>query len=166
MISKRFFGLMIAGLSAISLSSCGFTPMYGAQGVASGLEDMRLLTGQERADFYLQEAVYDRLGNRDAAGSLELRTQTDVSTIRLGVGADAIASRLAIEVDVEYALFVAGAAEPVVVGEVNGRAAYDVPRDVYATVTAERDAEERAAGMAADRMINQLARALQNRDAW
>ena len=80
-------------------------------------------------------------------------------------GADAIASRFAVEVRVDYALYEPGASDPVVQGSVTGQASYNVPRDIYATVAAERDAEERAAGMAADRIINQLARALQHRDA-
>lgn len=166
MISKRIAGVLSAGLLALSVSACGFTPMYGAQGVASELEDVRVLTGQERADFYLQEALYDRLGSRNAEGPLELRTETEVNSIGLGVGADAIASRFAVEVRVDYALYEPGASDPVVQGSVTGQASYNVPRDIYATVAAERDAEERAAGMAADRIINQLARALQNRDAW
>lgn len=165
---SRAFARSIAillGLSGtLALSACGFSPMYGPHGVANSLSDIRVETGQERVDFLLQEALNDRFGSRHAAGALRLVTETSSSSIGLGVGADAIATRFAVRVTVDYELFDGSSERPISTGRVIGEAGYDVNREIYNTVAAERDAEERAANIAADRMVAQLARAVQNRD--
>lgn len=164
--SFRALRLSLAAVGTLLLSACGFAPMYGSHGIANGLSDIQIETGQERVDFLLQEALHDRLGSRHAAGNLRLVTETESSSTGLGVGADAIASRFAVEVRVRYRLYdTRDEARPIASGRVVGEAGYDVTREVYNTVAAERDAEERAARVAADRLVSQLARAVQNRDA-
>lgn len=163
--SFRALRLSLAAAGALALSACGFAPMYGSHGIANGLSDIRIETGQERVDFLLQEALHDRLGSRHAAGNLRLVTETESTSTGLGLGADAIASRFAVQVRVEYRLFdERGDAQPIASGRVVGEAGYDVNTEVYNTVAAERDAEERAARVAADRLVSQLARAVQNRE--
>lgn len=156
-------GLVAAG--TLALSACGFSPMYGAHGIANDLADIRVETGSERVDFLLEEALHDRLGSRHADGNLRLVTETESTTTGLGLGADAIASRFAVQVRVEYSLFDGrDETRPVATGTIVGEAGYDVNTEVYNTVAAERDAEERAARVAADRLVSQLARAVQNRE--
>lgn len=161
----RALRLSLAAAGTLALSACGFAPMYGPHGIANGLSDIRIETGPERVDFLLEEALHDRLGSRHAAGDLRLVTETESTSTGLGVGADAIASRFAVQVQVRYQLFdVNDETRPIASGRVIGEAGYDVNREVYNTVAAERDAEERAAHIAADRLVSQLARAVQNRE--
>jgi len=161
--------LVLTGLFALTmmvLAGCGFSPMYGSSGVANELDDIRVETGQERIDYLLQEALYDQLGSRGSSGSFTLRAETDITTLGLGVGADAIASRFAVRLNVSYQLFVDGQAEAVMTGHAFGEASYDVSSSVYGSLTAERDAQERAAEMAAERMVVQLVRGFQDQDTW
>lgn len=156
-------GLIAA--AGLALSACGFTPMHARSGPAAGLSDIRIETGEERADFLLQEALLDRMAARHATGPYTLRTQTDQSSLGLGVGADAIVARFAIRLDVSYALYREGAAVPVAQGLVTGQASYDLSNSVYASLVSEQEAEERAAEMAAERVVNQLVRILDEMDA-
>jgi LPS-assembly lipoprotein len=147
----------------LTLSACGFTPMYGTSGVGAGLEDIRVETGQDRVDFFLQEALLDQMGSRSANGPLTLSTQTRVNSVPLGLGVDAIASRFAIRVNVNYTILSQGEVEPIISGRASGEASYDVSSSVYGSLSAERDAVERAAQIAADQIVVQIARALHNR---
>lgn len=153
-------------LSVSILSGCGFAPLYGANGTASGLSDIRVETGRERIDFRLQEALLDGMGARHAAGPYTLRATATVESKPFGVGADAIASRFVVQVSVQWRLMHDGSADPVLAGVSNSNASYDVPAGVYGALTAESDAEDRAIGVAANRIVTQLARTIRNRDTW
>lgn len=154
-------GLVLA--AALALGACGFTPMYGAGGAATGLSDIRVQTGEERIDFLLQEALLDAMGSRYASGPYTLRTETDLSSIGLGIGADAIVQRFQIAVTVDYDVVdESGAA--IVSGQVTGQASYDLSSSPYASLASEQDAEERAARMAADRLTAHLVRAFSQLD--
>lgn len=144
----------------LAVSACGFTPMHGTRGIAQGLSDIRVATGEERADFYVQEALLDAMGARNAAGPMRLVAQTDVSSRALGVGADATFTRREVIVSVSYRLYDGAAPEPIVIGLVSGSATFDSDQSIYAELVAERTAEERAAGIAADRLVLRLVREL------
>jgi LPS-assembly lipoprotein len=160
--SRRALLIMIAASAGVALSGCGFSPMYGESGVSAALSDIRVETGREQVDFHLQEALLDRMGARHASGPYILRTESDTTRSPLGVGADAAISRYAIGLTVDYGLFRDGDVDPVITGTVRSEASYNVPLSVYASVSAERDATERAAQLAAERIANQLVRALQD----
>jgi len=140
--------------------------MYGAGSRAHELADMRVETGEERIDFYLQEALHDRMGSRHASGPYVITTETDLRRLSLGVGAEAIARRYAIQLTVDYEVHRLGSLDPVVTGSVTAEAGFDAPLEMYGNIVAQQDAEERAAQAAADRMISQLVRHLEESEAW
>lgn len=158
--SRRVILGSLAASFTLALGACGFSPMYGAGGAGAALSDIRVETGEERVDFLLQEALIDQMGARHASGELTLRTQTELRSTGLGVGADAIVRRFAIRLDVDYAVFREGEADPVLTGSTYGEASYDLSDSVYASMVSEQDAQARAARMAADRVAVQLVRAL------
>ncbi|WP_417497219.1 LPS assembly lipoprotein LptE [Maricaulis sp.] len=162
----RLAATALAFLLTAGLSACGFTPMYATGGVAAGLADIRVETGRERVDYYLQEALLDGMGARAADGPYTLRATTTVRSTPFGVGADAIASRYAVSVRVNWQLYREGGIDPVATGRASSSASYDVPAGVYGALSSETDAEDRALDLAADRIITQLARAMQDRDTW
>ncbi len=161
--------LTITALTLFSvsiLSGCGFAPLYGANGAASSLSDIRVETGRERIDFRLQEALLDGMAARHAVGPYTLRATSTVDSVPFGVGADAIASRYAVRVNVQWQLVRDGDVDPVLRGRTNSDASYDVPVGVYGALAAESDAEDRAIRIAADRIIIQLARAMRDSETW
>ncbi|WP_417486735.1 LPS assembly lipoprotein LptE [Maricaulis sp.] len=155
-------GLVVS--TGLTLSACGFSPMYGGAGVNNALSEIRVETGREQVDFHLQEALLDRMGARHASGPYLLRTESETTRSALGVGTDAAVSRYAIGLAVDYELLREGESVPVVSGTVQTEASYNVPQSIYASVAAERNATERSAQLAAERIANQLVRALQDAD--
>ena len=162
----RLAVIVLALLFVSGLSACGFTPLYGAGGVVSGLSDIRIETGRERVDFRLQEALLDGMSARHAAGPYTLRATATVLSYPFGVGADAIASRYAVQVTVNWQLLRDGNAVPVRTGVARSSTSYDVPTGVYGALTAEETAENHAISVAADRIIAQLARTMRDGEAW
>lgn len=164
MSGRRFAAVLITSL-ALGLSACGFTPMYGAGSAARGLEDIQVETGEERIDFLLQEALLDAMGARSASGPLTLRTQSTTNVLGLGIGAEAIAVRYAVQLSVSYELVDSGG-NVTFAGQVSSEASYNASNEAYATQAARLDAEERAAGEVADRISMQLARAARTGELW
>lgn len=155
--------ILLPGLVAavsLTLSACGFSPMHARTSPVGGLSDIRVETGSERIDFLLQEALLDNMGARGADGPYVLRTETEMRSTGLGIGADAIVRRFALDLRVNYAVFRDGQTDPILQGSATGQASYDLPSSVYASYVAEREAAERAAEVAAERITVQIARAM------
>lgn len=166
MRTRRFLlaSLVMAGTAA--LSGCGFSPMYGAGSTMHALSDMRVETGQDRIDFHLQQALLDRMDARHASGPYTLVAETSSRIRGLGLGTDDVARRYAIALDVRFYVLREGELEPVASGRVSSSAAYNDPREAYASEIARRDAETRAADAAAERIILQLSRIMRESETW
>jgi LPS-assembly lipoprotein len=160
MRTRRTLLACLALSATLGLGACGFSPMYANSGTAATLSDFTIVTGEERVDFLLQQALMDAMGARDGDGTYELRAETRQSSIPLGIGADAVVRRYTIELTVNYEVFRTGAVDPVMSGSARGSASYDLSNSPYAALVSEQDAEERAARMAADRITAQLLRAI------
>ena len=146
--------------ATLGLAGCGFTPMYANGSTASTLSDFTIVTGEERVDFLLQQALMDAMGARNGSGTYELRAETRQSSVPLGIGADAVVRRYTIELRVTYQVYRTGSVDAILTGTAQGSASYDLSNSPYAALVSEQDAEERAARMAADRITAQLQRAI------
>ena len=148
---------------ALFLAACGFQPLYGVNGAAPGpagtLASIYIEPIPERVGYELRNRLLDRLnatGQADGAGyrlKLTLREQTQGVAIR----ANASITRYNYTLTARYDLFAAGSTDAVKSGEVSTLAAYNVATSPFATVVAERDASDRAAGDIAERIRVELA---------
>ncbi len=166
MRTRRFCLSALALFGATSLSACGFTPMYGEASPANQLSDILIETGEERVDFYLQEALKDALNARNADGPYILRTQTRRQRVGLGVSTDEEARRYAVRIIVSYELIRDEFSEPVMTGSAEAEAGFNAPDEIFSIEIAERDAELRAAEAVAERIQIQLYRFAAGNDAW
>ena len=164
MRTRRTLLACLALSATLGLGACGLTPLYANTQTADTLSDFTIVTGEERVDFLLQQALMDAMNARQGNGRFELRTQTEQNSIAQGIGADALVQRYTIELDVRYQVFQTGAVDPVLTGRARGSASYDLSTSPYAALSSEQDAEERAAQMAADRITTQLLRFIQTAD--
>ena len=155
---KRTAILAFLTASALGLSACAFQPLYAAPQQVSQMRGISVaVDGQERIDHMLGEALNDRFGT-PAGGRYRLVAETDVNTSGLGVGADDVATRSALMLSVDFSLIDSGTGTPVLTETVRTEATYDIPLQPYAAISARRDAEERAAREAADRIALRVAR--------
>ncbi|WP_421789840.1 LPS assembly lipoprotein LptE [Hyphobacterium sp.] len=155
---KRTALISLLGAASLALSACAFQPLYGDAGQVSAIRSVTIaVDGQERVDQMLAEALNDRFGT-PAGGRFRLVTETDTNTSGLGVGADDIASRAVLRLSVDFSLVDTRSGTPELTETVNTEATFDIPAEPFAAISARRDAEERAARDAADRIAVRVAR--------
>lgn len=155
---KRAALLLMMCSAALALSACAFQPLYGDRAQVSTIRSVTIaVDGQERIDQMLAEALNDRFGT-PTGGRYRLVAETDTNAAALGVGADAIASRSALQLDVTFSLINTSTGVPELTETVRTETAFDIPIGPYAAASARRDAEERAARDAADRIAVRIAR--------
>ena len=154
---KRALAAAFAAL-ALPLSACGFTPMYAQPGVAPGLQSIQVVAPQGRVGELLREALNDALG-RDHALAPAYRLDLWYRTDRIGRGLriDNVVSRYELVMTVEYHLVDRATGAELRRGRVKSEVTFDAVDQPYAAISAQQDAEERAAADAARRIRLALA---------
>ncbi|MFW5659865.1 MAG: LPS assembly lipoprotein LptE [Oceanicaulis sp.] len=159
-MTLRRLALSGAALAAgLTLSACGFSPLYSTTGYER-LSGLAVEAGPERFDYYLQNAVRDFTGPGDSAHVL--RVATEVSDRPVGVSPTGEATRVNLTGRALYTL--EGPGEPIT-GERTATIAFDQPRDPYALLAARGEAEERLAERLAEEVVQTLTVQLRRREA-
>ncbi|WP_109261757.1 LPS assembly lipoprotein LptE [Hyphobacterium indicum] len=155
---KRNAVLVLMAGALMGLSACAFQPLHGSPQQIRAMDGIVVaVDGQTRIDQILDEALNDRFGT-PSGGRYRLAAVTSMTASGLGVGADDVATRSAISLTVDFSLIDAGSGLPVLTETVRAEATVDIPQQPYAAISARRDAEERAASQAADRIALRVAR--------
>lgn len=159
---RRLFACLALALAApLTLSACGFQPVYAARtGVAQKLSGTLVETGDGRSAYILGLALKDELDSWQSQPRYILRASGDLSRQRQSVSLADVTTRYEVRMTVDYALYDARSGERIETGRASGRAAFDVPLDPYAAIRAEQESEERAAREAAHQIVLELARSL------
>ncbi len=161
-MSRLYLPILLA-FAGIALAACGFRPLYASGPDGSGPGDsmaaIYVESIPERVGYQLRNHLLDRFG---ASGSsdraayrlkISLREQTTGVAIR----PNASITRYNYTLQARYDLFPADGSAAVKSGNVSALAAYNVATSPYATVVAEQDASDRAAGDIAERLRVELA---------
>jgi LPS-assembly lipoprotein len=150
---------LLACAAAVTLSGCGFTPLYAQQGVTPGLSSIEVEAPQSRTGYLLREELDDAFArDRSRAPAYRLALQIDEDRRPRGLRIDDVATRYEVSLRVDYVLIPAGTATPVTQGRAEATVTYDSADQPYAGVAAQTDAQERAATQAAQRIRLDLAR--------
>jgi LPS-assembly lipoprotein len=148
---------LIAVLCLTALAGCGFTPLYAVPGVSPGLAAVDVTAPQGRSGFLLREAIDDALGhNPSAPPAYRMKLSYTETKIPRGVRVDNVANRYELVLDVAYTLTTVSGA-PARQGQVRASVTYDSADQPYASIAAEKDGQERAAGEAARQIQQDLA---------
>ena len=151
--------LILSAIAALSLAGCGFTPLYGTPGVASGLTSIQVSAPEGRVGSLLREHLDDVLA-RNSAASPTYRLTTSLAERRYprGIRIDNVATRYEYVLVVDYSLTqISGGSGPAKTGKVRVEVTYDSADQPYASVAAQQDAQDRAASEAARRIQLELA---------
>src|SRR5471032_3162892 len=93
-MSARFALAMLALAAAAPLCGCGFTPLYGAPGVAAGVTHIQVVAPQGRVGYLLREDLDDALGHaKGDAPTYRLEMVLDQVRQAHGLTANATAQR-------------------------------------------------------------------------
>ena len=148
--------LSLAGLAllcAFPLSGCGFTPLYATPGVSPGLSHIEVVAPHGRAAFLLSKSLDDAFAkDRDAPPIYRMNVKVTERTFPRGLTLNNVAERYETHIRVSYELIelatgqtIKAAVEPIEV-------TYASTNQPYAGVSAQQNAEERAADEAAQRI--------------
>ena len=148
--------VLLLGLMAVTLSACGFTPLYGVQGVAPTLAAIEVVAPPGRAGFLLREKLDDALGRGTAAPAYRLTMTLAENRYPRGVRVDNVANRYELQLVIDYSLTAVNGGV-VKTGHIQSAVTYDSADQPYASIAAEQDGQERAAAEAARKIQLDLA---------
>jgi len=156
---------LLLTVMAFTLSACGFTPLYGVQGVAPALSAIEVVAASGRSGFLLRERLDDAFGHNDAiAPAYRLTMRLAENRYPRGVRVDNVANRYELVLVVDYTLTAVGGGVAKT-GHIQSSVTYDSADQPYASIAAEQDGQERAAAEAARQIQLDLATWLARRGA-
>jgi len=143
---------------ALALSACGFTPLYGASQVTSGLGAIEVVAPDGRAGYLLREQLDDVLARDvNVLPSYRLVYQVDEKRYARGVRVDNVANRYELNMTVRWRLLDATTGAEARSGVTAASVSYDSADQPYAAVAAQQDGQERAASEIARKIQLDLA---------
>jgi LPS-assembly lipoprotein len=145
-----------------SLAACGFTPMYGSQGVANSpsvaasLAQVDIRPIAERRGMVLRQQLTEKLRPSGLSGSrYELQVRLAAQTQEVGVRKDSTTSRANLILTANYTLW--DGTTRLSRDRIRAVVSYNILDDQYSTITSERDAESRALRQISDEIRTRLA---------
>jgi LPS-assembly lipoprotein len=149
---------LIASLSVLLLSSCGFQPMYSSQ-LTGGpvIGNVQISEIQGKAGHVLRTELTRVLGAENVTGPAS-RLDVDLyeSSYRLGIRLDESATRAELRLTANY-VWTAPDGQRVMRGTLNQAVVYQIPNQAFGEIAAQDDARERAAETLAQRFRQELA---------
>jgi LPS-assembly lipoprotein len=157
--------LLALALSAAALSTglagcAGFTPLYGDTGVVRGLASIDVEAPDGRTGFLIRQHLDDAFAQgRDRAGPSAYTMQLALGEARYprGVRIDNVATRYEYVLTADYVLRAQPSGAVAKRGRVRVELTYDSADQPYASISAQQDAQDRAAEEAARRIELELA---------
>jgi LPS-assembly lipoprotein len=159
----RIARAVLLSLLASALGGCGFQPLYGDGGRQVGpmLRSIYVEPVSERVGYELRNDLLDLFNGTGRAEDAAYRLKLSLTEREEGVvlQPNTAITRYNYSVVAHYELFAKGGTDAVKVGDVTALTAYNVASApfLYATVTAQRDARNRAANQIAERIRTELA---------
>lgn len=162
---RRLLPRGIAAALAVLLSACGFHPMYGTAegGIAPAeLGSIKIAPIADRTGQILRNDLFDRLTPHGAPEQPRYVLEIKLSEGRreLAIRPDETATRAELIFTATYNLFTFDHSAVVASGTASSQVSYDILKQEYATVSAERDAREQAMRDLSERIRTRLSVAL------
>jgi LPS-assembly lipoprotein len=150
--------------AAMLLAGCGFHPLYGDAGganIGNTLSGIYVEPIPDRVGFQLRNDLLDLLNATGVAENNPYRLKLDLTEMEEAVilQPNTAITRYNYRLTAHYDLVRSADTAPMKSGDVTALTAYNVAASpfLFGTVTAERDAKDRAANEIADRIRTQLA---------
>lgn len=154
---KRLLALTLIA-AGLGLAGCGFTPLYAQPGVVSNLASIEVVAPESRTGFLLREELDDAFAkNRTGAATYRMNLAISESRYPRGIRTDNVATRYEYVLTADYVLAQLPSGALAKKGRVRVELTYDSADQPYASITAQQDAQERAAEEAARRIQLELA---------
>lgn len=152
------FMLVATALVSVTLTGCGFKPLYQAQGGAKQSASVRQMAAieippiQDRIGQVLRNALRDRLIPKGVARQSTHRLEVSVQDNRADIAIlrDATSTFSKVTVEASWALVDKQTGAPVLRGTTRRVTSFPIPVSEFAALEAEKDARDRAVAEIAD----------------
>ncbi|MGQ0740935.1 MAG: LPS assembly lipoprotein LptE [Alphaproteobacteria bacterium] len=156
------FRFLISAALLVPLAACGFHPLYGKIGGKSAdvtFQSIYVEAIPERVGYQLRSNLLDLFDAPSAPQGAMYRLRIELRSDEKGLALEetAAVTRYSYRLAARYRLTRAGSTDVLKKGVVYSLTSYDVVQSPYATVVAERDAQDRAAQDIAERLRTELA---------
>lgn len=152
---------LVSGLiaAALTLSGCaGFQPLYAQPGVVKGLAAVQVQAPEGRTGYLMRQHLDDAFAkDHSAAPAYTMELSLGEARFPRGVRIDNTATRYEYVLTAAYVLKTAPAGAVAKNGSVRVELTYDSADQPYASISAQQDAQDRAAEEAARRIEMELA---------
>lgn len=143
-------------LLCLSLTACGFAPVYGPGGTGAALQNrVAVDPPRDREGFVLVRQLEDRLG-RPADTAYRLAVNLDVGQENRAIDPDGDIRRLHVVGGADYTLIDVASGRAVAEGRVENFVGYSATGTTVATLAARRSAQERLMTILADDIVRRL----------
>jgi LPS-assembly lipoprotein len=157
-MTARTFAFAVLSAAAVALSGCGFTPLYAQTGVVSNLAAIDVVAPEGRTGFLIRQSLDDAFAkNRSAPATYRMNLSLAEARYPRGLRIDNVATRYEYVLTANYALSSVATGALAKRGAVRVELTYDSADQPYASITAQQDAQQRAAEEAARRIQLELA---------
>ena len=158
MKTRCIFPVCSMVLAGVLLTACGFTPLYAGKTVSNTLSGVQVATPQGRIGELIREHLDDALAhNASSPTRYKMSLALGEQRYPRGIRIDNVATRYEYVLVAAYDLTDAASGAAVKSGKVRVEVTYDSADQPYASVAAQQDAQDRAAGEAARRIELELA---------
>jgi LPS-assembly lipoprotein len=154
----RRLALSVLTVAALALSGCGFTPLYAEQGVSANLGAIDVVAPDGRTGYLIRQHLDDAFAkNHGAPPVYRMALSLGEARYPRGVRIDNVATRYEYVLTADYILTNIASGLQAKRGSVRVELTYDSADQPYASITAQQDAQDRAAEEAARRIQLELA---------
>lgn len=148
----------LLALAGAGLSACGFTPLYAQPGVVSNLSAIEIVAPEGRTGYLIRQHLDDAFAkDRGAAPAYQMNLAVGETRYPRGIRVDNVATRYEYVLSTDYVLVSTVTGKVAKRGNVRVELTYDSADQPYASITAQQDAQDRAAEEAARRIQLELA---------
>jgi LPS-assembly lipoprotein len=146
-------------LSSAALAGCaGFQPLYGESAVTQNLAAIDVVAPEGRAGYLIRQHLDDRFAkNHSVTPAYRMTMLLNEARFPRGVRIDNVATRYEYVLVATYTLTSQPAGTVAKTGQVRVELTYDSADQPYASISAQQDAQDRAAQEAARRIELELA---------
>lgn len=143
-------------LVLLSLSACGFEPVYGTGGAGTVLQNRVMVDKpDDRAGFFMVQRLEERLG-RASDPAFRLAIDLSVREESRAIDPEGDIRRFHLIGAATYTLIEAGTGAEIQTDTVNNFVGYSATGTTVATLAARRDAQERLITILADEIVLKL----------
>ncbi len=147
---RKVLGMLAActviGLSATSLTGCGFAPLYAQTGLTTSLSQVAISVPQTRTGYFLEQDLRNGLGGDDASPKVyKLVISMKEKHYSVGYKVDDTSTRSEITSAVTYVLKDSATGKVLYKDNFSETVTYDTSKSPFTGVISQQDAQERIA---------------------